>query len=154
MKLIEWSKAFALNLDGIDAQHQSLFCIINRLWQAIVNRAGNDEVRRCLDELDHYAAAHFAAEEAFMQAIRYPALMAHQREHQDFVKRIGDARKDVLDGAGLGLELLNFLQLWLINHIKTADREYADFALGQPAAKREASFLGRIFSRWGLPSGG
>jgi len=142
--LVGWSEEYVLGLDGIDEQHKSLFEIINRIWQGIIDRADNAQLAALVDELEHYTRIHFVAEEAFMQSTNYPDFEAHKRIHQTFVDRVEQEKAAIAAGRIVSLELVNFLQEWLAEHIKVSDREYANFT----NANKNGSLLGRFFKRF------
>lgn len=124
--IIGWSDEFALNLPEIDAQHQVLFGLIDQLWTAIVARSGRDDQLRLIGDLEDYAAQHFKEEELFMRANGFPGLAAHKAAHETYVRRIASERASIVSGSPtLSLDLLRFLQDWLVEHIMASDREYA-----------------------------
>lgn len=83
-----------------------------------------------------------------MRSIGYPELEAHQRSHRQFVTHIREAAIAHDQGRHIGMELLKFLNDWLINHIKVTDRHYADFARSrlQGAVVSRFSSLYRSFN--------
>jgi hemerythrin len=142
---IGWSDDFALNLPEIDAQHQVLFGLIDELWKAIVARSGRNEQFRLIGDLADYAVQHFKEEELFMQATAFPKLAGHKMAHDTFVRRIEVERASIEGGSpGLSLDLLRFLQNWLVDHILVLDREYARH---YESGKRPPAGLGSFFNR-------
>lgn len=124
--VIGWSDDFALSLPEIDAQHRVLFGLIDQLWNAVVARGDREDQFRLIGELADYAAQHFREEELFMQATAFPKLAGHKMAHDTFVRRIEAERAALESGSpGLTLDLLRFLQNWLVDHIMVSDREYA-----------------------------
>jgi hemerythrin len=143
--LIKWSDTYDLGLEEIDEQHRSLLDLINKIWQAIVDRSDKSVVFGLLEELEKYTLAHFVAEETFMRVTDYPGFPEHKVEHQKFVARIAVEKKRALLGESLSLDLMHFLRDWLVDHILVSDREYANFI--EKAKTKERSLLGRFFSR-------
>jgi hemerythrin len=140
-----WNEDYALGLAEIDAQHKSLFDIMNRLWSAIVNRATPEQMLTIIGELEQYTQSHFTDEENFMRATGYPDFDAHRKAHVAFIRRLAEEKNAVLAGNTLSLDLLRFLKDWLVSHIKVVDRAYADI---YETSKQPKSFLGRFFQRF------
>lgn len=143
-QLIGWSSDFGLGLAEIDAQHQSLFDLINKTWQAVVERTHQETMLQLLEQLQHYTLAHFSEEEAFMLETGYPKLAEHQQSHLMFVERIKIEKAAVIAGGYLSLDLIYFLQKWLADHILVADRLYAEHA----QQHNNTSLIGRFFKRF------
>lgn len=143
---VAWSDAYALNLPEIDAQHKTLFDILNELWLALVHKPEASEALKLIESLEQYTISHFTAEELFMRVVNYPKFEAHRAMHAAFIARIAEERVGIESGKKqVSLGLLHFLNDWLVDHILVADREYAGhFAQEQ----KPQSFLGGFFSRF------
>lgn len=143
--LVTWQDDYALGLEEIDAQHKTLFDIMNRLWAGIVSNAALAEMAQVLQELEHYTVQHFTEEEMFMRGIGYPHFDAHVALHRRFVQKIVDEKNKILHGQRPSLELLHFLRDWLANHILVEDRRYPQQF---HAEEHSTSLLGRFFGRF------
>lgn len=128
--LVPWHEDYGLGLDQIDEQHQHLFALMNQVWEAVFSFATETAgiTSRLVLELEQYAQAHFAEEEAFMRETGYPRLDSHRKAHAAFVARIHEEKEAILAGNRVSLDLLLFLRDWLISHILVADRDYAGHA--------------------------
>jgi hemerythrin len=124
--VVEWDENYSLGLPEIDQQHRALFGMINDLWQAIITRQSGAAVASVLTRLEHYSVRHFTAEETLMRSIAYPKFGEHRRAHLEFIRRIGLEREKQAAGNPIGLEILDFLNNWLVDHIMTADMSYAE----------------------------
>jgi hemerythrin len=144
--LVGWNETFALGVDGIDQQHKALFDLINQAWQAVVMREGGEKLGGLIADLEHYTQAHFVAEEAFMQSVGFPEFNAHKQFHRAFELRIAEEKTAIRNGNTLSLDMVRYLQDWLVNHIMVADKAYADFV--QAAQSRNTSLLGRFFKQF------
>ena len=142
--LIAWSEEYSVAMPEIDAQHQVLFDLLNRLWAAIIKRAGRDEMMAIVAELERYTVAHFAAEEAFMAATGYQDLEEHKLAHRIFVDKLAAEKKIVLAGGNLSLDLLKFLKDWLADHILVSDKAYS---LALRLGAKPQTELGRYFKK-------
>ena len=124
--LIAWSNDFSIGIDEIDDQHKLLFDALNRLWAAILERAGREAMMAIVEDLERYCRDHFTAEEAFMAATGYQDLAGHAAAHGLFVDRLAAEKKVVLAGGQLSLDLVKFLKDWLASHIRVSDKAYAE----------------------------
>jgi len=122
---VVWNDFYALELPEIDAQHQTLFSIINDLWMAVMAKNEAIGIEAILDRLEAYALIHFSAEEALMRDINYPRLDEHKRAHQRFVEQVVAAKEHWRAGEPIGFAMLDFLNGWLVDHILTVDKDYA-----------------------------
>jgi hemerythrin len=141
--VVEWSDIYELGLPEIDEQHKTLFAMINDLWQAVIARDSGDRIKSVLAQLEHYTIRHFTDEELLMRGIAYPNFASHRRAHLEFVNRIAQERGKHAADEVVGLEILHFLNDWLVEHILTADRGYADHYARLAAPRPE---LARLFS--------
>jgi len=140
-KLVGWNKDYSLGMPELDAQHKMLFDLINQLWRGIVANAEHQAQLKVIEQLEHYTLTHFSAEEEFFAAIRFPAADEHRRAHRAFTRRIATEKQALLNGAQLSLDLLHFLNDWLVNHIQGEDLAYAEYS----KRSQERSMLGRFF---------
>lgn len=144
--VIAWQDSFALGLPEIDDQHKTLFSLMNRLWSALVLKAGTEELLDIIGELEHYTISHFAAEETFMRVTQYPRFIEHKQAHDKFVERLAVEKANLASGKVIGIALLHFLKDWLVNHILIQDKAYAE---EYQSAKSPAWALGKFFrSLW------
>ena len=78
-----------------------------------------------VDELVAYTAKHFKEDEIVMAKAGYPELEHHKGIHKGLVEKVLAVQANLKSGkATVGIDLLNFLKDWLVNHIKTVDRKY------------------------------
>lgn len=126
--LVTWRSEYNLGVEEIDNQHRSLVDLVNQVWESIVFQAEWSKVLELVLRLEQYTVAHFAAEEAYMQAIAYPDLEAHKKIHQQFIARIDAEKQAALKNGRLTLGLVEFLRQWLLDHILGHDKEATEFA--------------------------
>lgn len=116
--MITWENNLSVGNDNIDKQHEYLISIINKLTISI-NIGICD--KNILNELINYAKLHFLLEEKYLLKYKYEETNEHINEHNIFVNYIVDIyNKENIDY----IELLLFLESWLINHIKIIDMKY------------------------------
>jgi hemerythrin len=125
MAYLHWSSDLETGIEVIDKQHQRIVDYLNELNDA--NDSGDREAtNHVLGELVDYTLTHFAFEEELQEKAGYPFLKAHKRVHEIFTKRIAEFQKRAANGENVAPELLSMLKIWLVNHIKGDDADYAD----------------------------
>ena len=118
---------FKTGISIVDEEHQMLFHIIGRIYDAIEVELVHDKfdlILDILDELKEYTSVHFTDEENYMKEIGYTGLAQQQILHEKFVETLNDVNLDDVDENQLEYlyEVLNFLQNWLVNHILKVDK--------------------------------
>jgi len=127
--LLEWTAALAVGIEEIDAQHREIFLRVARVRDAAF--AGDaSEVDRTLDFLHRYVEFHFAAEERYMEAQRYPGLDRHREEHAWLLGAVreieADHRRDGPTPDAI-VRVERFLSDWIRTHIGVTDLGMARF---------------------------
>jgi hemerythrin len=126
MTLIQWNGDLSVNVTEIDAQHRHLIGLINDLNEAMREGRGKRIVGEIIDGLVAYTATHFATEEEYLRRHGYPGADDHAREHREFNVRVAGFRKGFEEGRlGLTVSVMNFLGVWLRDHILGSDKKYA-----------------------------
>lgn len=132
----EWDPSLNLGHDLTDKQHRALFDMILELDRRVAKGEFGQGVLDALHGMKSYAASHFAAEENFMARAGWPKLAQHQGLHAEFLQKTsmfgGEA---LIDSEWTSLDLLRFLLVWLVKHVKVQDREFFDWmAANRPSA--------------------
>ena len=107
---------------------------INTLLDACNHQKGRDDIGKFLGYLGEYVAFHFAAEEREMTCYAYPGLAAHEQEHENFKKAVGNLKRGFAEhGAGINVVLMTIRSScdWLVNHIKKTDMAMAAYLKGR-----------------------
>ena len=131
MTILRWTDALSVNIDEIDQQHKNLIMMVNELNEAMHERKAKDVLGTIIDGLINYAATHFATEEKYFARYSYPETETHKKEHVSFVEKIIEFKLGFDEGRLLlSLEVMNFLQEWLITHIQISDRKYCVYFNG------------------------
>lgn len=123
MARIEWQQGLATGIDTIDAQHQQIITLINRL-DVSVDKQDREEVSEILNGLHDYIYTHFVYEEQLLEESNYKFTESHIRGHRRFVERLNSLTRRFEAGGYVSRELLNFLERWLIGHIAHEDKNY------------------------------
>jgi len=124
-KALEWDASFATGVSTFDQQHRKLFDMVNELADAMQQKKSKEAIGRVLNGLAEYTVNHFADEERSFAQSRYP----EEKEHKAMHKKLVDQVVELIGKFNAGETLLtqdviNFLQDWLINHIKGTDKKY------------------------------
>jgi hemerythrin len=144
-----WSQDLSVGLDEIDAQHKLLVDIINRVYEALINRASREEASNVLDDLVQYTYVHFAVEESLFRITNYLDYDDHKALHDHLKKQVLRIKQRFDAGEiKLDLTLMSFLRSWLEDHIKGEDKAYVAHLLGSglKSAWAQPSWVGKI---WG-----
>jgi len=132
MSLITWNDSYSVNIKEIDRQHMKLVQIINDLNDAMREGKTNDVLGKLIRELVSYTKTHFATEERYFDRYGYPDMNAHKLQHAAFVEKIAAFSDDFESGRlGVSIEIMKFLQDWLLKHIKGTDMKYVPFLTGK-----------------------
>ncbi len=123
MARIKWQQSFATGIDSIDAQHQQIIELINRL-DISVDKQDREEMSEILKGLHDYIHTHFVYEEQLLEESGYKFVESHIRGHRRFVERLNSLTQRFEAGAYVSRELLDFLENWLIGHIAHEDQSY------------------------------
>jgi hemerythrin-like metal-binding protein len=128
MPLVYWDESFSVNVAEIDAQHQTLFDLINKLYEAMKKGLGKEVLPKIIDELFNYVEKHFSTEEKYFDRFGYQETESHKLEHYNFLKKVSEFKKSYENGEiALTIDVITFLQNWLVTHIKVVDKKYSKF---------------------------
>ncbi|HWR05290.1 hemerythrin family protein, partial [Sporomusa sp.] len=108
-------------------QHKKLFEIANEIDKLLNNELiidKYDHIVAIVDELRDYTTEHFAAEEAYMIANKYPKFLSHKVLHNEFIEKMGSIDFGQIDNEQNAYlkEILNFVIEWLVDHILKEDK--------------------------------
>ena len=127
--MFEMKEEYYLGVDAMDAEHIKLFEIAEKAFvllndQFIIDKF--DYIVKIMEELRDYTVVHFSDEEAYMESIQYKKIFSHKIEHQEFIEKINQIDWDEVekDQEKAILEILEFLNNWLVNHILYTDKLY------------------------------
>ncbi|MBL0955768.1 MAG: hemerythrin family protein [Leptospira sp.] len=139
--IANWDVKYETNISEIDSQHKKLFRLINQIesiYEENKNRLSDNSklLIEAVSELEDYTISHFLIEERVMELNQYPELEAHKKQHDRFTDKILELKKRLTSGNLLTndlelnhffSDLIQFLRLWLTNHILKEDMNYKPF---------------------------
>lgn len=130
-----WKKDFELGIPSIDAQHQELFRVANKIYKILKDEDFNqdffDDIMDIIDELRDYTMYHFNAEERLFEKYNYTDSKAHKEEHEKFIAflnsvdytQVDHEQKEFLE------KLLKEIASWIMKHIISSDFMYKDYLI-------------------------
>lgn len=127
----EFDETLVTGNEMIDGQHKELIDRINKLLDSC--EIGNDKLAaiKMLDYLADYTDFHFGEEEKLQEAIGYPGIEQHKKEHEK-LRRVVEELHEMLEeqegptNAFVAQVNENVID-WLYNHIKGFDRSVAEY---------------------------
>jgi hemerythrin len=124
---IPWEEKYNLGIKEIDLQHMHFVETLNKLYDAINNSQVQEELEKIIDQLIEYKNLHFSTEEKYFDLFKYEGAEEHKKEHDLFSDNILRFQEEFKSGKKeITFELTDFLEDWLINHLSTMDKKYAD----------------------------
>jgi len=131
MAMLEWKDNYTVSIERFDEAHRHLIGLINKLQDNIEQNKSRDVLESVLNELKSYTLSHFSEEEKLMEDNNYPNLSEHQQEHAKFIKEINVIEEKLNKNSNLlNIQLMYFLNNWLINHILSTDQKYVPYCTG------------------------
>lgn len=125
--MYEFKEDYRIGIESIDNEHRKLFEIADRAYETLMDEFIPDKydyIVDILNELKEYAATHFKHEEEYMMSIHYKRLISQKASHDEFIEKISEYDLQALDDNQKDaiLEILEFLNDWLVNHIMKSDK--------------------------------
>lgn len=128
MALITWTAdQYGTGVGFADSEHQTLFGLLNKLYDEATGGAARATIGASLDALIAYVVDHFAHEEREMLAKGFGGYDRHKAEHEAMVGICADLQKKFHAGqAEVTEEVGQLVKGWLDSHIPTFDKSYSD----------------------------
>jgi hemerythrin len=113
----------------MDEHHRTLFKLIDRLNDAVLEKNEYELVGEVLGSLLDYTKMHFAAEEHLMQKADFPGLEQHKKAHDRLVAQVQELQRRHKGGdSKVTTEISQFMMKdWLLSHILGMDELYAPY---------------------------
>ena len=129
--MYEMKEEYYTGIEFIDQEHAKLFSICNEAYELLTNDFISDKydyILRVLQELKNYTKYHFQHEEEYMLSIGYKRLLSQKVDHADFIEKLEGFDTENIDENQKSslLELLDFLNDWLVSHIYKKDKLIAE----------------------------
>jgi hemerythrin len=129
--MYEMKPEYYTGIKFIDDEHTKLFSIANECYELLTNQFLPDKydyIMHVINELKDYTKYHFQHEEEYMDRIGYKRILSQKVAHQDFIDKINEVDSSNIDENQKEslLELVDFLNTWLIEHIFEKDKLIAE----------------------------
>lgn len=121
MVALEWDEQYSVHNEQIDKQHQQLFHIAKQAAILIHKQVDSKEIKAILVQLFDYMKFHFRDEEAYMERIGYPQLLAHREIHRAMIERVTDLIQNIKYDFKQKLAIIT--RDWLVEHIMREDKK-------------------------------
>lgn len=130
---LKWSSAFSVGHQDLDAEHQLMVDLINKIVECIGEDASGDRPARHLRELAEIAEQHFRREEAILQelksdqrkrrpwlaAILTAAIQEHAADHDRMLERLWSIADRALSAQEptAWVDSCEDLKIWFVDHV-------------------------------------
>ena len=112
----------------IDAEHDLQMQLLDSLTDSLRKGGDFSPTRYVLEQFIEFSDMHFLSEQLVMRLHGYPGYESHLEEHTRLMKKVREIRENVFRGEKApGLELIQELRDWLLNHIATEDAAFGEF---------------------------
>lgn len=142
-ELFPWDERLNTGHRPVDAQHQVLVSLFNRLDRLLIEPS-KPQLDKALAELVEYVHQHFEDEEQYWQLFLTgdDALLAHQQKHQQFGQQVASIQTQLqnMPPEEASEALVKFLLHWLIDHLINEDMQMAALvdSIAQGLSEQEA----------------
>lgn len=123
-----WDEHFRVGIEAMDKQHQVIFDHMSAVASALEEKASSSVSAPLLGTFDIYCKMHFFEEERLMDAMQYPALAGHRRQHDLFVSNL----EGFMTQGHQGLDEFLAIRDWFLSHIVNEDIPYGAFKRNHP----------------------
>jgi len=125
-EFMSWSPTLETGISLFDNQHKKLVELINKLYNAMDEDHDRRYLENILKELAEYTDFHFKSEEDAFDKYGFSRAVEHKALHKKLVEQVLEFIDRFSQGSvHVDFNLLNFLQNWIINHIKGEDQKYS-----------------------------
>lgn len=126
-KLAEWKEEYSVGVVEIDNQHKQLVESINQLETCMSEGKVKEDLMKILNELINFSLVHFSTEEKYFKEFNYVNTEEHIAIHNDFKNKVSDLYQKAKDNKlEISFELIDFLEDWLLEHLKEEDQKYVE----------------------------
>ena len=128
MPIVTWSNDYLVKNQRINDHHKLFFELLNRFYDAVVDKNSSQDIEGMMAELENYATTHFVYEEIYMLDISYGYMKDHIAQHDIFRAKIKDLNRLCRDYTlEAKLDMVDFLKEWTLNHIIEEDQRLAQW---------------------------
>ena len=123
-----WNSQYSVHISTFDTQHQQMLAMIKQVQKSAQTGGSPDHIAKLFDELMECTRFHFDSEEKAMQRHGFDGYTPHRTEHQALLRKANDYHRQFIEGKTMiPVEIMRYLNDWLLHHIETMDRQYDSF---------------------------
>ena len=125
---LEWTPAYSVKVDILDAQHKQEFDLIEetlRLCHGRSRTGDSEGLIAVVESLTTVTRNHFRTENELMERYGYPQYRDHRDEHERILETLQSLRSQA--GEAGTAELVDFFKDWILRHTLLTDRQYMEF---------------------------
>lgn len=117
----EWKEIYSLHHEIIDAQHQELFHLANKVEALDPKKTTKEDLSILFKKFFSYMREHFKDEEAYMKSIDYPLLDDHKKLHEVIIDNLTNILKHTKGIEAIQAKMKVIAHQWLVEHILEND---------------------------------
>ena len=121
--LFVWKDGYNIGVEEVDAQHQNLFRMANRLQDDFPP----GDLEELLMELYRHTREHFKSEEALMRDSGYPYYLEHRNQHDALLDNLNEMAAQVVKDPAKLPAFREFVDDWVKTHILNHDQGIAAY---------------------------
>lgn len=143
MDFVTWTNDYKVGVPFVDADHRILVDLINQANACIDKREETATMASVLGTLFDYTEYHFSREEKLMELCTYGGLGLHKIIHKSLAAQVQEIDQNFRENPENvnAVEVRDFLNSWLLEHISGHDFEYRDACLKNKAAREKAGAI-------------
>ena len=127
IEALPWKETYSVRVKTIDDHHKVLVKLINELNNAMLYEKGRSAISSIIKGLVDYTIFHFDYEEKMLEKNGYGDLVNHKKIHVQFVNKMKEIQREFDSGEKeLSKDVMDFLKVWLVEHIMGTDQKYSD----------------------------
>lgn len=144
MTAVTWTRDLEIGIPFVDTDHKVLINLLNQVNACVDQNEESFILSSVLSALAEYTEYHFSREEKLLELCNYPRLDQHRAEHANLAQQVRQIQNDFAqdEGSVTALEVYEFLNAWLVKHIKGRDVSFSTLCVGDPQALRQADRIG------------
>jgi len=127
--IFNWQKKLIHDIEPMDSEHVQIIEQMDKLYEAIQQRASNEVILETMTFLSKYVDEHFKSEEKLQRETNYPNYEEHIKLHAEFKDRVKKMTQKIeTDGlnTSLKIEISKMIIEWFKNHIAEDDKLIAE----------------------------
>jgi len=128
MEKVIWGDKHLVGIRVIDEQHHHFVDLLNKAYKAFYASTDQYRLMDLISQIFNYATEHFATEEKYFDQFHYKYAEEHKKEHEKLLAEILIFKERLgVEGAQIIIDLVDFLENWLNDHLMKHDKKYISY---------------------------